>query len=154
MKRPWRLLAQPQGVVGPSRGAETIRWNSERTPNVDNSSPRQDKHISAAEAHERYQFAKKRSAEQLTELHEALSLEADVMQVLYLLYLDIGSQAIHERTDPQGVYHARERGWITGDRHLTLTAEGLGAWWDWKQQVTPHVRDERFQQLWRDVIAW
>lgn len=110
--------------------------------------------LSAAEAGERYRYAINRTDAQLTALHEALSLDAAVMNVLCLLYLDLGIDMVRERTDPMAVYHCREHGWVVGDARLQLTAEGLAAWWDWKNAVTPHLRDERFQQLWRDVTGW
>ncbi|ANZ36458.1 hypothetical protein BBK82_10660 [Lentzea guizhouensis] len=110
--------------------------------------------VSAAEAGERYRFALARTAGQLDELHKALSLDADVMNVLCLLYLDLGTDMLRERTDPMALYHARERGWIAGDRRVILTNEGLAVWWDWKNTISPHLRDERFQQLWRDVTGW
>lgn len=110
--------------------------------------------LSAAEAGERYRYAINRTDAQLTALHEALSLDAAVMNVLCLLYLDLGIDMVRERTDPMAVYHCRENGWVVGDTRLRLTAEGLAAWWDWKNAVAPHLRDPRFQQLWRDVTGW
>ncbi|MDX8056683.1 hypothetical protein SK571_45575 [Lentzea sp. BCCO 10_0798] len=110
--------------------------------------------LSAAEAGERYRYAINRTDAQLDALHKALAVDADVMNVLCVLYLDLGTEMVRERTDPMALYHARERGWVVGDRRLCLTPEGLGAWWDWKNAVTPHLRDERFQQLWRDVTGW
>lgn len=116
-------------------------------------SPPPDARVSATEANERYQYAVKYTAEQLDELLEALSLEADVMNVLSLAYNDLGVDMLNDRTDPVAVDHARQRGWITAGRPR-LTRDGLCAWWDWKALITPHLRDERFQQLWRDVVAW
>ncbi|MCP2248167.1 hypothetical protein LX86_006943 [Lentzea aerocolonigenes] len=121
---------------------------------MEHASPTPKRRLSLVEAYERFQFARQRSAERVTALHERLSEDEDVIRVLFFLYLDLGSQAVHERTEPSSVYHAREQGWITGDRRLALTAEGLGALWDWKEALRPHLRDERFAQLWRDVISW
>lgn len=118
-----------------------------------NASPTQDEPVSASEANERYQYAVRYTAEQRDELHEALSLDADVMNVLCLAYHDLGEEVLHDRTDPVAVDHAHQRGWITPGRPR-LTKEGLCAWWDWKTLITPYLREERFQQLWRDVVAW
>ena len=122
-------------------------------PDVANASPSPDTPVSAAEANERYRFATKYTAEQLDELHALLSLDVDVMNVLCLAYMDLGTDMLNDRTDPVAVDHARQRGWITPGRPQ-LTQEGLYAWWDWKSLITPHLRDERFQQIWRDVVAW
>ncbi|KJK50436.1 hypothetical protein UK23_10595 [Lentzea aerocolonigenes] len=110
--------------------------------------------LSAAEAGERYLYAVNLSDQQLTALHQTLSLDTHVMNVLCLLYLDLGTAMVRERTDPMAVYQCREYGWVSGDTRLKLTAEGLAAWWQWKNAVTPHRRDPRFQQLWQDVTGW
>lgn len=118
-----------------------------------NPSPPQDTPVSPTEANERYQYAVRYTAEQLDKLHERLSLDADVMNVLCLAYNDLGLEVLYDRTDPVAVDHVRRRGWITEGRPR-LTKDGLCAWWDWKAAITPHLRDERFQALWRDVVAW
>ncbi|SDL00588.1 hypothetical protein SAMN04488074_108226 [Lentzea albidocapillata subsp. violacea] len=110
--------------------------------------------LSAAEAGQRYLYAVNLTDTQLTALHQTLSLDTHVMNVLCLLYLDLGTDMVRERTDPMAVYQCREYGWVVGDGRLQLTSEGLAAWWQWKNAVTPHRRDSRFQQLWRDVTGW
>jgi hypothetical protein len=109
--------------------------------------------VSAVEANERYVHAVTRNEDKLADLHEELSLDADLMNVLYLIYLDLGEMMLQERTDPEAVLEARTRGWIAGRRPY-LTDDGLSAWWEWKNKITPHLRDVRFQQLWRDVAGW
>ena len=109
--------------------------------------------VSPEEAFMTYTSAVDGREARLEQLHTDLASDAGLMRVLYMAYLDLGASAIYERNDPDDIQEARAHGWVAGRRPV-LTDDGLTAWWLWKEQVTPHTRDVRFQQLWRDVIAW
>lgn len=109
--------------------------------------------IPSEAAFELYAGAVERRDDHLMAMHRDLSVDKDIMRVLYLVYLGLNSFLIEERSLVGARQEARARGWIAGARP-SLTRDGLSTLWDWKEQVAPRLRDPWFQSLWREVVGW
>ncbi|TWP47414.1 hypothetical protein FKR81_32385 [Lentzea tibetensis] len=92
-------------------------------------------------------------AEKLDSLYRRLAANVDVMRLLHFVHLNLGPIVLRDHVNPEAHLEARARGWIEGSAPR-LTQDGLNAWLDWVEEITPHTRLAPFQELWRVATGW
>lgn len=120
-------------------------------------SPPDERALSPEEAFQEYLEALSHldhgQAQKLHSLYRRLAAEVDLMRLLHMLQLGVSGSTLRGLAQQPVYLEARARGWIEG-AGPRLTLDGLTAWMEWVQEITPHRRLTPFQELWRVASGW
>lgn len=108
-----------------------------------------------AEAYRQYRDTLTESERHALDLFQKLSADKWLMRVLYMAYMNVEATDVDGRDVAADRAEAREQGLIfTTRRRTRLSRDGFALFWAWKSEITPHLRQPAFQELWREVCGW
>ncbi|MCP3800339.1 hypothetical protein NLX83_13830 [Allokutzneria sp. A3M-2-11 16] len=102
-------------------------------------------------AFEAYRIARAFRESHRQQLFEELRRDADLMQALYLMLLDL-IDITNRANLSVALWELRARGWMISAPYR-LTEDGIAAFWDWKSKIAPYLHERDFHALWCRVTS-